>query len=142
MKPLFVASMLAAAVFSNAAAQAAEGADAIGVRDGVRYACTGVGSESREDPRWREFPAKLVFAGGDGGYLSRVTTRIADGQGRTVFEIQDCGPWLLLDLPPGRYKAAVTAQDGHGRSHDSEASIAVGSAGQAETVVRFPEIVD
>ena len=109
-------------------------------RDGTRYACTGIGSESRTDPRWSQFPAKLVFAANDGGYLSQVATRITDSQGRTVFEVQDCGPWLLLDLPKGRYTVNATAHDGQGRNYDSRATMSVGASGQTETVVRFPDL--
>ncbi len=140
MKPLIVASILAATVLGAGAVRAADGPDPIRVRDGIRYACTGVGAESREDPRWGEFPAKLVFAAKNGGYLSRVVTRITDGQGRTVFVVQDCGPWLLIDMPKGSYRVTATAEDGQGRIFDSRASLAVGGSGQTETVVRFPDI--
>lgn len=140
MKLQIVASILAAAFAGGAAAQVSEGADPIRTRDGIRYACTGVGSESREDPRWRAFPAKLVFAAGSGDYLSLVATRIADAQGRTVFEVQDCGPWLLLDMPHGRYQVTATAFDGQGRSYESRATMTVGGGGQAETIVQFPEL--
>ena len=146
MKPLVIASILSVAVVGAAAAQtatngqAAAGADPGMTRDGTRYACTGIGAESRTDPRWSGFPAKLVFAASDGGYLSQVATRIADGQGNTVFEVQDCGPWLLLDLPTGRYTVNATAHDGQGRNYESRATMTVGAGGQTETVVRFPDL--
>lgn len=135
-----IAALLSAAVAGTATAQVSNITDPVRTRDGVRYACTGVGSESRQDPRWREFAAKLVFAAGSGGYLSQVGTRITDSQGRTVFEVLDCGPWLLLDLPAGRYDVVATAHDGHGRTYQSRSTISVGGAGQRETIVRFPEI--
>ncbi|MEQ8817476.1 MAG: hypothetical protein RLO51_22120 [Thalassobaculum sp.] len=146
MKPLIIASILTAAIAGSAVAQSsmsgqvATGVDQVMTRDGTRYACTGIGAESRTDPRWSGFPAKLVFAANDGGYLSQVATRIADGQGRTVFEVQDCGPWLLLDLPKGRYTVNATAHDGQGRNYESRAIMTVGAGGQTETVVRFPDL--
>lgn len=144
MKPLIIASILTAAIAGSAVAQTVAGgqaaADRIATRDGIRYACTGIGSESRTDPRWSQFSAKLVFAANDGGYLSQVVTRIADAQGRTVFEVQDCGPWLLLDLPKGSYTVNATAHDGQGRTYESQAPMTVGAGGQTETVVRFPDL--
>lgn len=140
MRRLIVASLLSATVVGTALAQGSDLTDPIRTQGGIRYACTGVGASSREDPRWKGFPAKLVFAAKRGDYLSQVTTRIADAGGTTVFEVQDCGPWLLLDLPQGRYAVSATAHDGQGRSYDAKAVLNVGGAGQSETTVRFPEI--
>ena len=39
--------------------------------NGINYACAGVG-ESQNDPRWMSYPAKLVFAGGNGDYLADI----------------------------------------------------------------------
>lgn len=140
MKQMIFASMMAAALLGHSAARAAQEADTVATQDGIRYACTGVGAESREDPRWRSFPAKLVFAANDGGYLSHVRTRIADGKGQPVLDVQDCGPWLLVELPQGHYSVTSTAVDAQGRTFDSQASMSVGSGGQVETVVRFPGV--
>lgn len=142
MARLIIAALLTAAVSGAAAAQVANSADPVRTRDGVRYACTGVGADSRHDPRWPGFSAKLVFAAGNGGYLSQVATRIADGQGRAVLDVQDCGPWLLVDLPAGRYRVVATARDSQGRSSESISGLTVGGGGQAEAVLRFPEITD
>ena len=118
----WIAPLLAACVATGAAAQVSDTADPIRTQDGIRYACTGVGAGSREDPRWREFAAKLVFAANNGGYLSDVTTRVVDGTGKTVFT-STCGPWLLLDLPAGRYDVTATARDSGGGTHDSKATV-------------------
>lgn len=140
MARLIIAALLTAAVSAGAAAQGSDSADPVRTRDGVRFACTGVGAESRLDPRWPGFAAKLVFAANDGGYLSQVATRIVDSQGRTVLDVRDCGPWLLVDLPAGRYEVTATAHDSQGRASESRSGLSVGASGQAETVVRFPEI--
>ena len=136
---LLTATVLTA-VAAGAAAQVSDVTDPIRSSDGIRYACTGVGSDSRQDPRWRSFAAKLVFAADNGGFLSQVGTRIADSQGRTVFEVQECGPWLLLDLPAGSYEAAATARDGQGRPYERRFAVTAGAGGQSETIVRFSEI--
>jgi len=38
-----------------------------------------------------------------GAYLADVQLRITDPQQRVVFDATPGGPWLLIDLPPGRY---------------------------------------
>lgn len=136
-----IAVSFAALLATGAAAQSVDATDPILTQGEVRYACTGVGSDSRQDPRWREFPVKLVFAARSGGYLSQVGTRILDSQGRTVFETRNCGPWLLLDLPRGRYEVVATAHD-RGQTYNSRATMTVGGGGQKETIVRFSDIPD
>ena len=138
-----VAAMLSATVAAAALPAAAQSdgvVDPILTQDGVRYACTGVGAASREDPRWSSFATKLVFAAKDGGYLSQVATRIAAADGAAVFAVRDCGPWLLLDLPKGSYAVTVTAHDGAGRSYNATTTLVVGDGGRRETIVRFPGI--
>lgn len=140
MRRLAIAATVWAGAAGAASAQSADLSDPILTQGAVRYACTGVGASSREDPRWTAFPAKLVFAAGDGGYLSEVATRITDARGGVVLEVTDCGPWLLVELPKGRYSVSATAHDGQGRKFDAAGSLAVGDAGQAQTVLRFPGI--
>lgn len=140
MRRLLIAAMVWAGAAGAASAQSADGADPILAQGAVRYACTGVGASSREDPRWKTFPAKLVFAAGDGGYLSDVATRISDARGSVVLDVKGCGPWLLVELPKGRYSVAATAHDGQGRPFDATAALSVGDGGQAQTVLRFPGI--
>lgn len=131
---------LGTSVAGTAVAQSAEPGDPILNQDGVRYACTGVGAAGREDPRWKDFSAKVVFAAKGGGYLSEVRTRILDGSGRAVLEVSDCGPWLLVDLPKGRYELTAVAHDDHGTDYESRTTMTVGDKGQSEAVVRFPGI--
>ncbi|MEX0758187.1 MAG: hypothetical protein WD100_01285 [Tistlia sp.] len=114
--------------------------DEVMTRDGIRYACTGVALDSREDPRWRAFPAKLVFTVKGGGYLPDVLTRIEDRQGKAVFTAKCDGPWLLVDLPADRYRVVATAEDPQGRVHQRTADISVGAGRQSETIIRFDEI--
>jgi hypothetical protein len=140
MRRLIFASLLTVIAVGAAPAQGLDPTDPIRTQDGVRYACTGVGASSREDPRWKEFAAKLVFAAKSGGYLSQVTTTVVDAGGTSVLEVKDCGPWLLLDLPKGRYAVSATAHDGQGRNYEAKAVLNVGGAGQSEAVVRFPDI--
>lgn len=50
----------------------------------------------------REFPLELLFSGkgGEYGVADRVTVR--EG-GREIVSVPDAGPYLLLNVPPGRY---------------------------------------
>lgn len=52
--------------------------------------------------RARDFPLELLFSGkgGEYGVADRVTVR--EGE-REVVSVPDAGPYLLLDVPPGRY---------------------------------------
>jgi len=101
---------------------------------GIRYACTGIAFDSRHDPRWASYPAKLIFAETSGDYLADVAVSIDDATGRSVFEAHCMAPWLLLDLPPGRYRVDATAPESPTQSVD----LTVASRGQAERVVHFP----
>jgi hypothetical protein len=47
--------------------------------------------------------AILTAATGTGAFLSDVHIRITDEHAAPVLETQMDGPWLLVDLPPGRY---------------------------------------
>lgn len=133
-----IAAALLSALVSGAAL--AQAADPIRTQAGIRYACTGVDADSREDPRWKQFAGKLVFAAGSGDYLSQVTVRVVDAAGKTVVEVADCGPWLLLDLPQGRYRIFAAVRDGQAWQHDASGALSVGGAGRSETVIRFPDI--
>jgi hypothetical protein len=104
---------------------------------GIRYACAGVSEESRTDPRWSGYPVKLVFAAADGGFLGDVSVTIA-GTGGEVFSARCLSPWLLVDLPPGRYEVEAVAR----QSHRQTFPLAVGAGAQTERTTRFAEIVD
>lgn len=146
MPPATTPSATAPSTMPPARAAAVPGTGGLDVTDpiltqgGVRYACTGVGLDAREDPRWRDFSAKLMFTVEGGGYLPDVTTRIADGQGNPILSVQCDGPWLLVDLPPDRYSVQASAQDPAGQLHQHEATLSVGSRGQSEEIIRFPEM--
>lgn len=111
--------------------------DPIRIRDGVRYACTGI-AESRNDPRWHSFPLKLVFARStDGAYFGKADVTVRDESGRKVFAATcDNGPWLLLDLRPGTYRVEATVK-GAG-THSS--TVRITGERQARDVMTFPPV--
>jgi hypothetical protein len=104
--------------------------------NGLRYACTGIG-ESKFDPQWEAFPLKLVAAAAGGGYLGDFTATIEDGAGATVFDAHCLAPWMLVELPAGRYTATLIARGTFQETVDVE----IGS-GQNEITVHFEGIDD
>jgi len=106
---------------------------------GIKYACTGVGEESRKDPRWPAYPLRLTFAAAGGLYLADVDVTIHDSSGSEVFRIEGCyAPWLLIDLAPGTYRVDGVARENH--RHSTTVSITAGQ--QTKAVLRFPGITD
>lgn len=105
---------------------------------GIRYACTGVGEESRTDPRWPAYSVKLVFAAADGHFLGDVTVRIADSSGSEVFAAKCLSPWMLVDLPPGKYQVEALTRESHMQSF----ALTAPATGQRERTTRFAEIAN
>src|SRR4030095_11854886 len=75
---------------------------------GISYACTGVG-ESKEDPKWKAYPLKLMFTAGTRAYVSEVAITIQDAAGSTVLQATCDAPWLVARLKPGAYSVAAQA---------------------------------
>jgi len=107
-------------------------------KNGIRYACTGI-AESRADPRWNDFPLKLVFATKDRAYLSSVQVVVSDTDNARVFEAF-CAvePWLLIDLPAGDYLVTARALDRQQKTY----RVRVPASGQAQYDFRFEEIAE
>ncbi len=93
---------------------------AIAVRDtpttvgGIETVCTGVGA-SRDDPRWKAYPVKIVLAASGGDSLADAHVALARG-GEAVAALDCDAPWVLLKPPPGRYTATLIDESGRSRS--------------------------
>ncbi len=74
--------------------------------DGIDTVCTGVGS-GKDDPRWGDYPIKLVLARPDGAILAGAHVTLAQG-GKVLVETDRDAPWILFSPEPGEY--TVTAQ--------------------------------
>ena len=105
---------------------------------GLRYACTGLASESRDDPRWQGYSTKLVFATASGSYLANIAVTIVDDSNLIVLEATCLSPWLMVDLAPGRYRIEAVARNSIGKSFD----LTVPGGRQIEYTVRFEEIAN
>src|SRR5207249_4451648 len=77
--------------------------------DGISYVSTGVGKESREN--LPPFALKLVFSTKTSRYLANIETEFVRAGGGKPTRIRSTGPWLLVDLPPGKYTVkAITSK--------------------------------
>ena len=132
----YVAVLLAAAQLLAAGAQAITDPE-LDYR-GLRYACTGLAAESRDDPRWQGYSTKLVFATASGSYLANINVTIVDDTDLIVLEAHCDAPWLMIDLAPGRYRVEAIARQSIGKSFD----LTVPSGRQIEYTVRYLEIAN
>lgn len=133
MRAALAGAILPAAYLAGGPAAAQS--DPIMEHNGIRYACTGI-AESAEDPRWKRFPLKLVFATEPvGALLSGVRARIEAPGGGVVLEVL-CpdSPWLMAGLAPGRYRVTASFEGRFVRS----ASITIRAGRQSYVVIRFP----
>lgn len=104
--------------------------------NGYEMACTGIGDEAQSDPRWKAFPVRIEFAGGNAQYLADVEASLFDAAGRQLARVRCDSPWLLVKLPPARYRVQGTY-----RSQVRSANFMAPKKGQARIIVRFPEVV-
>ena len=72
------------------------------------HTCSGVGLDEREAAERVPHTLRLEYAQADGHYLGGVDTVIADGAGNQVLTARCPGPWVLVDLPDGRYRVTAT----------------------------------
>lgn len=80
--------------------------------NGVQSVCTGVTSDTRINPEWKNYSLRLEFAGQAGQYLGDETVNVS-GHGENL-SVHCRGPWVLMMLPPGTYHVAVDVADaGH-----------------------------
>ena len=108
--------------------------DAPTMVDGVETVCTGIGQDSRADPRWNAYPLKVVLAGEGGQYLGEAQVNVA-AEGETKMDVRCGGPWVLFKLEPGRYTVTAAING------NTAKSIAyVSATGQGRIVLRFPAV--
>jgi hypothetical protein len=121
------------------AAMFACGGAAAAVRDlvppGIGFVEGGIGLEDAQilDAERARHPLSIrTAARGSGAYLADVHLTIRDEAGIAVFNRQLQAPWLLIDLPPGRYEIVGV--------HDGEVerlSVTVPARGHREAVMYF-----
>ncbi len=101
--------------------------------DGVTSVCTGIGSDEDNHPEWKAFPLKIVVVGKQGQYLADADVTIAQGK-KTVANVHCEAPWILVQLPAGRYR--VTAS--HNGKTVTQTAVAA-ARGQGSVILRFSD---
>jgi hypothetical protein len=104
---------------------------------GIGVACTGVG-QSRDQPQWRTYPVKLVFADPKGLLLADVTVSVTDAKGAQVLQMHCGGPWVLMKLPAGK-SFKVEARLSQPGTAPRTNSVRAPAHGQATVVFTFPD---
>jgi len=97
--------------------------------NGVQSVCTGVTTDTRMNPAWKDYSLRLEFAGHGGQYLGDETVNVT-GNGQNL-SVHCGGPWVLMMLPPGTYRVAANVADA------GEKTVTVHVPGKV--VVRFPD---
>lgn len=105
------------------------------VVNGLDLACTGVGEDARNDPRWTAYPVRIEFANADAQYLSDAVLAVATADGEQLFEVTCDSPWVLAKLEPGKYMLTAI-YEGIVKTEKFTAP----KSGQGRFVVRFPEV--
>lgn len=95
--------------------------------------CTGIGQDSREDPRWAAYGLKIELAGRSGQYLGAADVTLTK-DGEAVASVRCSGPWVLFKLEPGSYGVSAEIE-----GVSKAAKVNVSGKGQARVVIRFPE---
>ncbi len=128
--------MFAARLIATLALASAAGALVAQVTPDVRTPSVrtgGIGEEERRtleaDPRYN---LKLIAANRAGQYLADVDVIVVDERGARVVTARMAGPWLLAELPPGRYRVTAV-YDGSMRVRD----VIVGRGGRQEIVLHW-----
>lgn len=129
--PMMVAALGLAAAGPDPAPEAK-----VMTKEGIRYACTGISVGARQDPRWGDFSTKLVFTADQGAYLADVAVRIEEESGGQVFQAHCDSPWLVIDLPKGKYDVFATARD----SYESSVELTVDGQQQTSAILSFSQI--
>jgi hypothetical protein len=74
--------------------------------NGVEAGCTGIGIETRKNPRWKDFPVRVEFSGAYSQYFPGGQLVVKDEHGAPLLNLHCDSPWILLRLEPGKYRLA------------------------------------
>lgn len=104
------ASWLVAALLALATAQAAAAITEGRTNDGRRYLAGGIGTEEVDALRAQAsaYSLQLVMAARSGAYLAGTQLRLTGPGNAVILETMLDAPWLLIDLPAGRYAVRAT----------------------------------
>lgn len=99
--------------------------------NGIKAACTGIGNGEENEARWSHYPVKLEMVGGYGQWLGDENVTLTGG--RTDVSVHCSGPWVLMGLQPGHYRATITVPN----APPKDVAFTVPREGQRDVIVRF-----
>jgi hypothetical protein len=104
----------------------------------VTYLSGGIGSEqsSAFKSAMHRYPLVLEFVGKTSygnDYLADVPVTISDSHGKDLLSTKSDGPFMLVSLPPGRYKVSAT----YSGKTESRA-VRISDATHARTIFEWP----
>jgi hypothetical protein len=102
--------------------------------NGVEAVCTGVGS-AKDDPRWKDYPVKIVLATASGANLANAHISLVRGN-KEVAGLDCDAPWILFKPPAGSYTATASLIGGGNSAHASFTT--AGQGAQKEVTLMFP----
>ena len=111
--------------------------DKTAIVDGVNVMCTGAGLDARVEAMMNSFPLRLEIAGKHGQYLGDQVVELSGENINGRISVYCTGPWVLFDVPAGRY--AATTYAGH-EGPSRTATIDVAGNDQDRIVMSFPEL--
>jgi len=94
----------------------------------IRFLSGGIGVEERE-ATYPPYSLKLILAQHPHAFLAHVSLFIKDEKGQTVVNIPHdlvTGPWVFIDLPPGRYH--IVGESRNGRRIERTIGVKTGSS--------------
>ncbi|WP_447962437.1 carboxypeptidase-like regulatory domain-containing protein [Nitrospira sp. Ecomares 2.1] len=83
-------------------------------QNGVQYFSAGLGKEERS-LSYPAYSLKLIFVKGERAFLAGVAVEVINSEQATLVSIpgeEVQGPWLFLNLPPGKYVVKATDSSG------------------------------
>ncbi len=104
--------------------------------NGVEMVCTGIDSDTRNDPRWSAYSLRLEFAAGNRAYIADEQVTITGAKGAAMLAVHCEAPWVLAKLAPGKYSVTATIPGGVSK----HAAVSVPRTGHARVVLHFPEV--
>jgi hypothetical protein len=107
--------------------------------DGHAYVAGGIGSDEVDALRQMApfYSLQVVTAARSGAYLAGVHVRIVGPADRLVLDMTVDAPWLLIDLPAGRYTVLATF-----RGKTVERRVTVDAGKEQRVVLTFEARVD
>ena len=105
---------------------------------GVPYVTGGIGSDESQALKAQQskYALSLTFAvssGGQNAFLASVPVKITDASGTAVLDVTTAGPYLLVDLPPGRYEIITTHA-----GKEQRANVLLAAGGHIERAFVWP----